>query len=349
MNTKPVRVLLVDDSLVEIETLSRILSSDPNLEVVAKIRDPTKVIEQIKVLKPDIACIDYFMPNISGLELTKKIMAECPLPILIISGKLPSRECREIFDVLAAGALDFVPKPRSILTDSEDARKLIERIRVLSKVYVMKKWRQPPLESKPVSTLLEIPVISPYRVIVIGASTGGPTALSMVLGRLPNNFPIPIVCVQHISKGFLEGFVDWIGLHCSLKVKIINHKEEMLPGHVYLPAEDMHLEFNTHNQMLLSKAPPVQQHRPAIDVTMTSAARCFGKKVIAVLLTGMGNDGAQGMLKVHQAGGVTIAQSEASSVVFGMPKEAIDLRAVKYILHLEEIGPFLIRVLERSR
>ncbi len=346
MNLKPVRVLLVDDSIVEIEVLARILSSDPNIEVVAKIRDPTKVIEHIHRLKPDIVCIDYFMPYMSGLQLTKQIMADYPLPILIISGKLPTHECQEIFDVLEAGALDFISKPKFNLSDSQEVKKLIERIRVLSKIYVKRSWWHPHI-IQPQPIIEGMPLTSFYRVIVIGASTGGPTALAAVLSQLPSNFPVPIVCVQHISKGFLKGFIDWMTLHCALKVKIISHKEEMLAGHVYFPVEDSHLEFNTHYQMLISKSPPLQQHRPAIDVTMISAARCFGKRVIAVLLTGMGNDGAQGMLKVYQSGGVTIAQNETSSVVFGMPKEAIDLHAAKYILNLDEIGPTLIQILER--
>lgn len=344
MNEKSIRVLVVDDSLTALQIISRVLSTASDIEIVAKASDPETVVDLIKELKPDIACIDYFMPKLNGLELTKKIMAECPLPILIVSGQLVSKECKEIFSILEAGALDFFPKPVALTANPEEIKKLIEKIRVLSKVFVVKKlYRSYTTKISPLPTEQKN---FAYSLVVIGASTGGPSALAAVLGKLPKNFPVPIVCVQHISNGFLEGFVDWIDSFCALKVKIMNPQEIMQPGYIYLPMEDTHLEFTTLNQLVVSKAPPIQQHRPAVDVTMSSAAKHFGKKVIAVLLTGMGSDGAKGMLEVFQAGGVTIAQNEASCVVFGMPKEAIDLHAVKYVLDLKDIPSLLEHLLK---
>lgn len=338
MKSKTIRVLLVDDSITALEALSRCLESDQNIEIIGKVLDSTKVISQIKSLKPDIACIDYFMPGLSGLELTKKIMVECPLPILIVSGQLVSRVCKEIFSVLKAGALDFLPK--TIIAEPDGAKTFIEKIRVLSNVYVIKRQDQMIKTFRPPTEMMTRKGEG-YSLIIIGASTGGPTALASIFSSLPANFPVPIVCVQHISKGFLEGFADWITSSCALKVKIIDDQDSLEPGYVYLPQEDTHMKFNKHYQMLVSRAPPVCLHRPSIDVTMCSAASCFGKKVIAILLTGMGEDGARGMQEVFQSGGMTIAQSEATSIVFGMPKAAIDLQAVRHIMDLEDIGLFL--------
>jgi two-component system chemotaxis response regulator CheB len=177
--------------------------------------------------------------------------------------------------------------------------------------------------------------------VVIGASTGGPQALREILSRLPATFPLPVVCIQHIGSSFLSGMVDWLADACPLTVRKAAHGETPQPKMVYFAPEDAHLELDSGGRFLLSIAPLFDGHRPSITVTMQAAARCFGGGAVGVLLTGMGRDGADGMASIATAGGITIAQDEASSVVYGMPKEAVALGAVQKILPLERIAPTL--------
>jgi two-component system, chemotaxis family, protein-glutamate methylesterase/glutaminase len=291
MNTKPIRIILIDDSTFALEILSKLLSSAPDIEVVGKVKESREALQMIQKLKPDLVCLDYYMPNINGLELTQSIMETHPLPILVVSGQLNSKESKEIFSVLEAGALDFVPKPNSLDPRSEPVQKLIQRIRVLSSVYVIKKKRKEPVSpEKKIKKLIS----APYRLVVIGASTGGPSALLSIFHSLPQDFPVPIICIQHMSKGFLDGFAAWMTSHCQLEVRIMKDKERLRPGVIFLPQEDRHLEINANRQLVVSASSPVQHHRPAIDVTMKSAVQYFGDQVVGVLLTGMGSDGAQG-------------------------------------------------------
>ncbi len=187
------------------------------------------------------------------------------------------------------------------------------------------------------------PSTSQKQVIAIGASTGGPQALHTILSQLPHNFPVPVICVQHISEGFLQGLVDWLASECVLPVKIAAMGEFPKAGVVYFPPERKHLEINSQGRFSYSAAPPVGGHCPSVTVTFESVARFYGTSAVGVLLTGMGRDGADGMLAIAQAGGLTIAQNEASCVVFGMPKEAIALGAARYILPASDIAPFLLR------
>ncbi|MFB2922962.1 MULTISPECIES: chemotaxis-specific protein-glutamate methyltransferase CheB [Aerosakkonema] len=183
---------------------------------------------------------------------------------------------------------------------------------------------------------------SKYQVIAIGASTGGPQALHTILGHLPSNLSVPVICVQHISEGFLQGLVDWLASECKLPVKIATMGDLPQPGTVYFPPEKRHLELNSQGKFVYSASPPQSGHRPSVTVTFKSVAHFYGRSAVGVLLTGMGSDGADGMLAISQAGGMTIAQNEASCVVFGMPKEAIALGGAQHILPIGEIAPFLL-------
>ncbi|MEB3827074.1 chemotaxis-specific protein-glutamate methyltransferase CheB [Phormidium sp. CCY1219] len=188
-----------------------------------------------------------------------------------------------------------------------------------------------------------------YRMVAIGASTGGPQALYGILTQLPPNFPVPVLCVQHISEGFLQGLVDWLALECHLPVKIAPPGEYPQPGMVYFPPERKHLELDNRGRFVHSNAPPYSGHRPSVTVMFESVAHYYGRGVLGVLLTGMGRDGAEGMQAIARAGGLTIAQNEATCVVFGMPREAIALGAAHYILPVTDIAPMLIRKVVSSR
>jgi two-component system chemotaxis response regulator CheB len=182
--------------------------------------------------------------------------------------------------------------------------------------------------------------------VVIGASTGGPQALYDVLGQMPADFPVPILCVQHICIGFLQGLIDWLAHHCHLPIQIAQPGDRPKAGHIYFPPERHHLELNAGGCFVCSNAPPVGGHRPSVTVTFKSVAKVYGQATTGILMTGMGRDGADGMLAIAQAGGLTIAQDEATSVVFGMPKEAIKLGAASQVLPIQAIAPTLIRVLQ---
>lgn len=384
MNKKQIRVLLVEDSPVAIILLKRILTSTPDLEVVGTARTGLEGLQMIPVVKPDVICTDLHMPQMNGLEFTIEVMANCPRPILVISASVQPENKQNVFELLAAGAIDVFPKPRAGMSANYETIKqeLITKIRVLSGVSVFTLHRKPNLnqiQSKPTPaqkpsfsnaqtfpdpkliTKISSPkppeksVVTPfakddsaklslqrYRIVTIGASTGGPQALQTILTQLPPKFPVPVICIQHISLGFLQGLVDWLGRECRLPVKIAAFGEVPKPGNIYFPPEAKHLEFDRLGRFIHSSAAPYTGHRPSVTVTFNSIANYYGRLAVGILLTGMGRDGADGMQAISQSGGLTIAQDEPSSVVFGMPKEAIALGAAKHILPVKEIAPLLV-------
>lgn len=377
MNKMPIRVLLVEDSPVALVILKRILATSPDIEVVGTARHGREALELIPKLQPQVICTDYHMPQMNGLEFTEEVMVRFPRPILVISASVQAEDTQTIFKMLNAGAVDVFPKPRSPSVEEYELLKqeLISKIKILSGVTVFTRHRRNSnfttlvdrttrttesnrqavkLETKstisvprPAATnsLFQSSYSKP-KILSIGASTGGPQALNNILSQLPINFPLPILCVQHISEGFLQGLVDWLGSECQMPVKIANFGELPKPGVIYFPPEGRHLELDNFGKFICNNSPPVSGHRPSVTVTFNSVAKCYGAANIAVLLTGMGRDGADGMLAIAQAGGITIAQDEASCVVFGMPREAIALGAAKHILPVNEIAAMLLRQLK---
>lgn len=353
MNSKLIKVLLVDDSVIALAILQRMLSSSPDIEVVGTARNGKEALELIPRLSPAVLCTDLHMPVMNGLELTRAVMATHPLPILVVSVSA-SEGSLNAFDLLEAGAVDVLSKPRSGLSPAspELASELIRKIRILEGVHVFRRiQREIPKRDAPVADLkskLQIPTPEPIpepnknvRIVVIGASTGGPQALETILGRMPQDFPLPVLCIQHISDGFLQGLVDWLSSKCRLTIKIAQPGELPSPGTIYFPQEGTHLKIDGSGRIAASSEPPFDGHRPSITVTMRSAAHYYGSSVSGVLLTGMGKDGAEGMQDIAKAGGVTIAQNEESSVVFGMPKQAIELGAARFVLAVDEIAEVL--------
>lgn len=376
MNKMPIRVLLVEDSPVALVILKRILAASPDIEVVGTARHGREALELIPKLQPQVICTDYHMPQMNGLEFTEEVMIRFPRPILVISASVQAEDSQTTFKMLNAGAVDVFPKPRSPSIEEYELLKqeLISKIKILSGVTVFTRHRRNSNITMPVDrtahttagnhqsikleTKTNFPISRPPainlpfqnhhskpKIVSIGASTGGPQALNTILSQLPMNFPLPILCVQHISEGFLQGLVDWLGTECQLPVKIAKFGEIPQPGVVYFPPEGRHLELDGFGRFLCTNSPPVSGHRPSVTVTFNSVAKCYGAANIAVLLTGMGRDGADGMLAIAQAGGITIAQNEASCVVFGMPKEAIALGAAKHILPVNQIASMLLKQL----
>lgn len=346
MPTTPIRVLLVEDSPVCLAILRRMLSSSPEIQVVGTAKNGKEALDLIPNVQPTVICTDLNMPVMDGLELTREVMIRHPRPILVVSDYVQKEDTHTVFKLLEAGAIDVFPKPRGGSESAYEscAQELITKVKILSGVVVVKRRTTHPRASVVSDKEQRRSSQSArFRLLVIGASTGGPQALQAILPCLPANFPVPIVCVLHISEGFLQGLVDWMASLCSMNVKVAGPNEVPQPGTVYFAPEKAHLNFDHHGRLGYDESLPVAGLRPSIDVTFRAAARVYGSSTIGVLLTGMGTDGAEGMLAIAQAGGLTIAQDERSSIIFGMPKHAINLGAASHTLPVDKIAPMLIK------
>ena len=339
---RAIRVLLVDDSPLSVEIIRRMLATAPEILIVGTASNGVEALELILQVRPDVICTDLHMPKMDGVELTREVMARHPLPILVLSVSVQADQKHNIFQMLEAGALDILAKPRGGLQSDfgVTAHDLITKIRILAGVKIIGRHRaaRDAVAKRP--SLAE-PAAPPPRIIGIGASTGGPQALERVLGHLPADFPLPLVCVQHIAEGFMLGLVGWLAGCCRIRVRTADEGAQPLAGTAYFPPDDRHLEIDDAGTFRCSGALPFAGHRPSVDIAFSSLARRYGAAAVGVLLTGMGQDGAQGMLDIARAGGLTIAQDEESSVVFGMPKRAIELGAARHVLPLDQIGAAL--------
>jgi two-component system, chemotaxis family, protein-glutamate methylesterase/glutaminase len=349
----PIRVLLVEDSRLYLAILKRILNSSPQIEVVGEARTGLEALPLIPKFNPDVICTDLHMPQMDGLEFTSEVMALYPRPILVISASVQEDDTHHVFQLLEAGALDILPKPRAGLGMDDELlqQALIDKITILSGVKVFKKKRKPSSQGKHLETgkpsNFSLNSYFKPKVVVIGASTGGPQALQELFSQLPSNFPLPVICIQHICLGFLQGFIDWLASSCRLPIQIAQPGDIPKPGIIYFPPEHQHLEVDAKGRFICSDAPPLDGHRPSVTVTFESVAKFYNKATVGILLTGMGRDGADGMQAIDRAGGLTIAQDEATSIIFGMPKEAIDLGAAKQVLPIHAIAPTLLALLPK--
>ena len=346
LNPKKIKVLLVDDSPLVLSILTKLLSSASDIEVAGTASNGKEAVELVPQLNPAVICTDLHMPVMDGLEFTKEILAKYPRPILVVSTSVEEGSVN-VFKLLEAGAVDVYPKPRSAvdIESSAFAEGLFSKIRILSGVRVFRKTVVPPSVKalqKPIpGSKALISYSMQQSIVVIGASTGGPQALRTILVGLPTSFPAPVICVQHIATGFLRELIKWLASQCRLRLVVATPGKLPETGTVYFAPEDCHLKFSAHGSFEVSEELPVNGHRPSVTVTMRSAAKSYGARTLGILLTGMGSDGAEGMLDIAKAGGITIAQDEASSVVFGMPKVAIGLGAVKHVLPLTSIAESL--------
>jgi two-component system, chemotaxis family, protein-glutamate methylesterase/glutaminase len=344
----PIRVLLVEDSQIAMVILKRILEPFPQIEVVGTACTGLEALALIPKVQPDVICTDLHMPQMDGLEFTREVMSLYPCPILVISASVQEEDTHQVFSLLDAGAVDIFPKPLSGLVahDSAFNQVLIDKIQVLSGVRVFKKRQSgQPSYLHPESRNLAAFKAHGYsrpKMVVVGASTGGPQALQELFAMLPSNFPVPVICVQHICLGFLQGFIDWLAGSCQLPIQIAQEGEIPKAGYIYFPPEQHHLELDSQGRFVCTNSPTIDGHRPSVTTTFQSVAQVYGRKTLGILLTGMGCDGAVGMKEIVQAGGTTIAQDEATSIIFGMPKEAIKLGAASQVLPIQAIAPALL-------
>ena len=346
-----IRVLVVEDSPTMRDFLVESLRSDPDLEVIAQAGDGKKAIELCERLRPDVVTLDMMLPMATGLEVTEHVMAYCPTPIVIVSSSTNRGEIFRTYDALAAGAIDVIEKPDIDTLHAEWGGRLAAKVKLASRVKVITHPRaklrnlnspRPVDPIEPPAPFFE----SPRNIdcIAIGTSTGGPQALAEILGALPVNFPIPIVIVLHISEIFSTAMAEWLSTVSKIPVAIAKSEERFprfgLPR-VILAPPGKHLVAQS-GMLRCIDGPEVHSCRPSVDVFFQSIALELKSRCIAVLLTGMGKDGAKGLLEIAKEGGLTIAQDEQSSIIFGMPREAIQLGAAKRILPLREIATALV-------
>lgn len=320
----PVRVLIVDDSAVMRQLLTSLLEADPEITVVGTAADPYIARDRIKALNPDVITLDVEMPHMDGLTFLRKIMALRPMPVVMIS-TLTQSGAETTLEALEIGAVDFIAKPSHEQAERlvELAEELQQKVKAAAQVRVA--VRRPPAPRAPRRLL------GPTgRIVFVGASTGGVEALKTLLMGLPENCP-PTLVTQHMPPRFTTGFAERLNRECPMKVSEAADGDAIETGHVYIAPGSHHLEIvraGSGHVCRLSEGPPVSGHRPSVDVLFRSAARVCAKSAVAAILTGMGKDGAEGLLELRRAGGTTLGQDEESALIYGMPRAAFERGAV---------------------
>ncbi|MBI5248892.1 MAG: chemotaxis response regulator protein-glutamate methylesterase [Desulfomonile tiedjei] len=348
-----IKVLVVEDSPVALELLKHILSSDPEINVIGTAENGLEAVEFVSRQKPDVITMDIIMPKMDGFEATRSIMESNPVPIVIVSASLVREEVEKTWKAVEAGAVAVLEKPKysSPGQPSEDAERLIETVKLMSQVKVVRRWRRA-VPSNPVpapAAALPRPVVRKasdrhIKVVAIGASTGGPPVLQQLFSKLPSNFRYPVLLVQHISPGFTRGFVDWLNRTSNVKVDLASNGETAVPGRVYVAPDGLQMKIEPSGKIILANDKPENGIRPSVSYLFRSVARSFGDKAVGVLLTGMGRDGAEELKAMRDEGAVTIAQDKESCIVYGMPMEAVKLGGAQYSLSPERMTEMLVRL-----
>lgn len=344
------RVLVVEDSATVRALLVSAISADPGFEVIAEAGNGRDGAELCQRLRPDVVSLDMMLPMMSGVEVTEQIMAFCPTPILIVSSSFNRGEVFKTYDALAAGAVDVLEKPSGREPPGQWERGLVRALRVVSRVRVIThpRGRLRAVQQPPVAEVAPIPSAATARsgrLLAIGVSTGGPHALVEVLRPLPASFPFPILIVLHIATSFSVHFPEWLTAQTGRRVQYAQDGERLdqLSAAIRLAPPEKHL-IVSNGTLRLIDAPPRHSCRPSVDVLFESLAQTMAPNVVACLLTGMGKDGAQGLLELRRGGATTIAQDEGSSVVYGMPREAALLGAASEIVALSNLAPRLVSI-----
>lgn len=339
-----IRVLVVDDSALARKFITDIFQQEPDIEVAGEAADGRQAVELTRLLRPDLVVTDIIMPVMDGLEAIEAIMAETPTPILVFTASLSERDVNLAFEAIRRGALDVMEKPEEFCLREGNGyvQQLIEKVRLLSRIRVI---RHRPLRKQAVVPR-KLPLVEGERhILAIGASTGGPKAVMSILKQLPADFRGSVLVVQHIARGFTKGFVTWLDRECAIKVKLAEQGDTLRGKEVLVAPNDFHMEVKNGEIQLVDSA-PVNCCCPSIDVLFKSLAREQAKQTVAVLLTGMGRDGAVGLRDIKLHGGLAIVQDEESSVVFGMPKAAIALGAADKVLPLATMPAAIMELFE---
>ncbi|HEX3726521.1 MAG TPA: chemotaxis-specific protein-glutamate methyltransferase CheB [Pirellulales bacterium] len=348
-STKKIRVMIVEDSRVARELLEYVIDQDPRLEVAAAVASAEEALRLLHRISPDVVSMDVRLPGMNGLEATQRIMKEKPTPIVVVAASVESEDLRISMNALRVGALAIVEKPLGATRDDYQsvARHLCTQLALMSQVKVVRQRFTLNVPAGQANVRALAPCVRPlsgpgasFRLAGVVASTGGPAALQKILGNVHPRFPIPIALVQHIAEGFLEGFVSWLDDICPLRVVVAKGGQTPMPATVYVAPADRHLCLAS-GQWHLDTGPAVSSQRPSGTILFRSLARELGARALGILLTGMGEDGAAGLKELCDAGGYTIAEDESTAVVYGMPRVAVRLGAVRESLPLHDIGPRL--------
>lgn len=348
--TTPIRVLIAEDSPTYRELLVTILQSAPDLQVIGTARNGIEAVRLAKRLKPDVITMDVYMPEMDGFEATRQIMTEIPCPVVIISASTAKDQRDLTFNALRAGALSVLEKP-TLQDLPEVYEALVTQVRLMSEIKVVRHW------SKPTASLeLELPATaklptliqngrSKIQLVAIASSTGGPGILAEILSKLPGDFPVPILIVQHITPGFGAGLADWLNQQTPLQVRLAHHADELKPGQVLIAPDGAHMVVNSMGLIAMTNAPSLHGLRPAADYLFHSVAQVYGATAIGIILTGMGSDGAAGLQAMRRAAAHTIAQDKETCIVFGMPAVAIELGAAEQVLPAKRIAAAIMALI----
>ena len=341
-----IRVLIVEDSFTVRQYLEHVIDSDPRLEVVGTAKDGEEGVKLVKLKHPDIVTMDIYMPKMNGYEATRKIMEECPIPVIIVTSNWHPDDVKKSFRAIESGALVVLEKPHGPGHPKSEAleAKLVQTLKTMAEVRVV---RRSPKQKKQRGVPEVLPAAGPavarqrVDVVAIGASTGGPPVLKDILSGLKQGFPAPILIVQHISRGFIEGMVEWLNKECELSVQIASDQEHIREGIVYFAPDGCHMGVTGAGRIVLRDGPVENNVQPSVSHLFRFVADAYGETGAGILLTGMGKDGALELARMKEKGAITIVQNKESCVVYGMPGEGVKLSGAKYVLSPEGITAFL--------
>ena len=358
MTDGKINVLVAEDSAVTRMFLVHLLESDPQIRVIGAVGDGQAALDFVKEKRPDVVLMDIHMPRLDGFEATRRIMETQPVPIVICSATVKARDVVITFQAMEAGAIACVEKPlgREHRDFEAIAAHLLETVKLMSEVKVVRRTAR----SRPAPLPAVQPAAHPaqaaqwqraaaeIKLIGIGASTGGPPVLQTILAGLPKDFPAPVLVVQHIAHGFLTGMAEWLNQTTGLQVHLASYGTTPLPGHVYLAPDDFHMGVSAGGGIVLTRGEPENHLRPAVSFLFRSLAETYGPNALGVLLTGMGKDGAEELKAMKDKGAITIAQDQESSVVHGMPGEAIALGGATHVVPANKIADALVALVNQN-
>ena len=347
MDTPKIKILIVDDSPLIQKMFAHLFKQDPQLEIIGTAGDGQAALAFLSIRRPDVILMDIQMPIMNGYEATRRIMETDPIPIVICSASSQRDEVDKTFLAMEAGAVACVSKPVGPGHPEfmPMVVNLIDTMKLMSEVKLVRRRRMPEggPGSIPVAPAPVAPLTMP-KIVAMGASTGGPMVLQSILTLLPTEYPLPILIVQHIATGFVQGLADWLRTTTKLPVEVARHDVPIAPGHVYLAPDDYHLGLSMDGRIALNNGAPENGLRPAVSYLFRSITHVYGASAVGVLLTGMGKDGAQDLLEMKNRGAVTIAQDRESSLIHGMPGEAIRVGAAMHVLSPEGISDLLVNL-----
>lgn len=340
-----IKVLVVDDSPTVQDLMKYILTSDKDIEVIGNVNNGIEALKFLEKMKPDVITMDINMPYMNGFETTQRIMETSPVPIIIVTSLFDSTDVERTFQAIQAGAVSVIEKPVSIRNQNykDICKNIINNVKLMSEIKVIKrKFYSSKSSIKLIGMEAKVNKdIDDKKVVAIGVSTGGPPILKKIFSKLTESIRVPILVVQHITPGFINGLVDWLSQETKIPIHIAYNGQSILPGHIYFAPDEHHMEVTYNGKIVLNKQEKTNGLRPTVSHLFNSVANAYGKNSIGILLSGMGKDGVEELKLLKEKGAITIAQDKESSVVYGMPGEAVKINAATYILSPEKIAELL--------